>query len=81
MKKVVKIVTFYDDGTFEESRPYVGAPMPTPYPYYPPTNPWPNPNPNVYPWTTYEVTCKMADGSLQKMEVGPAYATCQGGSK
>ena len=28
MKKIVKIVTFYDDGTFTESVPYVGAPMP-----------------------------------------------------
>lgn len=28
MKKITKIVTFYDDGTFTESVPYVGAPMP-----------------------------------------------------
>ena len=35
LKKIVKIITFYDDGTFTESTPYVGAPMP-----YPGTQPW-----------------------------------------
>lgn len=39
MKQVVKIITFYDDGTFTESTPYVGAPMPSiplnPTPYNP----------------------------------------------
>lgn len=74
MKKVVKIVTFYDDGTFEESRPYVGAPMPTPYPYYPPVPTygpvtWPK-DPYVYPWKQPEITCKV--------DAGPAHATCQG---
>jgi len=41
MKKIIKIVTFYDDGTFTESVPYVGAPMPNipMNPTYPPYNP------------------------------------------
>jgi len=29
LKKITKIITFYDDGTFTESTPYVGAPMPS----------------------------------------------------
>lgn len=40
MKKIVKIVTFYDDGTFSESVPYVGAPMPS-IPMNPPFSPTP----------------------------------------
>lgn len=40
MKKVIKIVTFYDDGTFTESTPYVGAPMPS-IPMNPPFSPIP----------------------------------------
>lgn len=39
MKKVIRIVTFYDDGTFSESVPYVGPvpinPLPMPFPYPP----------------------------------------------
>jgi len=37
MKKIVKIVTFYDDGTFSESTPHVGVPMPLNPPYNPST--------------------------------------------
>lgn len=42
MKKIVKIITFYDDGTFTESTPYVGAPMPS-IPMNPPFAPFPEP--------------------------------------
>lgn len=43
MKKITKIVTFYDDGTFTESVPYIGAPFPSV-----PINPQPyNPFPSV----------------------------------
>lgn len=45
MKKIVKIVTFYEDGTFSESTPYVGAPMPNiplnPTPFSPIPPEWP----------------------------------------
>lgn len=41
MKKITKIVTFYDDGTFTESVPYVGAPMPS-IPLNPPVTEWNN---------------------------------------
>lgn len=78
MRKAIKIVTFYDDGTFTEATPSNGL-MPT-YPapnhpifhppYYPPTNhpvpSWPS-NPNT-------ITCKMEDGSLKEIVTGPIYA-------
>lgn len=41
MKKITKIVTFYDDGTFTESVPYIGAPMPS-TPLNPPFPPFPS---------------------------------------
>ncbi len=41
MRRITKIVTFYDDGTFTESVPYIGAPMPV-TPMNPPT--WNTPN-------------------------------------
>jgi len=46
LKKITKIVTFYEDGTFTESYPSQQVPM-TPYisPYLPPAYTWP-PNPN-----------------------------------
>lgn len=49
MKKVVKIVTFYDDGTFTESTPSPYVPS---MPYMPaiPAQPYINPYPNPYPW-------------------------------
>jgi hypothetical protein len=64
MRKAVKIVTFYDDGTFTESVPSLEPPAPNPsMPYQPnPTNPWVQP----YPWyPPYTVTCKMADGTTR----------------
>lgn len=78
MRKVTKIVTFYDDGTFTESTPSIGYTPPntnTPVfhpPYYPPTHapatqPWPH-----YP--PYTITCKMEDGSTKTIETGPIYA-------
>jgi hypothetical protein len=42
MKKVVKIITFYDDGTFSESVPSQQPAMPIPAPYVRDT-PWPDP--------------------------------------
>ena len=75
MKKAIKIVTFYDDGTFEESSPSLepikwNPPAPNPsMPYQPttpinPSNPWTQP----YPWyPPYTVWCKSADGTLTEM--------------
>jgi hypothetical protein len=71
MRKAVKIVTFYDDGTFTESVPSLEPPQWTPpapnpsMPYQPtPTNPWTQP----YPWyPPYTVWCKTADGTVQEM--------------
>lgn len=38
MKRIIKIVTFYDDGTFSESVPSMApSPFPAPYPQYNPT--------------------------------------------
>ena len=63
MKKITKIVTFYDDGTFTESTPSPGY-MPT-QPYIPPAplvpNPytWPQPywpNPPLYTVTSTSTT-------------------------
>jgi hypothetical protein len=69
MRKAVKIVTFYDDGTFEESTPSLepkwNPPVPN-VPYQPvtPPNPWTQP----YPWyPPYTVWCKTADGTMQEM--------------
>ena len=70
MRKVTRIVTFYDDGTFTESVPSP-AYMPTyPAPYYPPTN---HPVPA---WPTYPntITCKMEDGSTKTIQTGPIIA-------
>ena len=78
MKKVIKIVTFYDDGTFSESIPspaytptYPGINNPIFHPpYYPPTNhpipAWPT-NPNT-------ITCKMEDGTRKEIVTGPIMA-------
>jgi hypothetical protein len=69
MKKITKIVTFYDDGTFTESTPSVD-PMPTPW--NPPTvvppvfHPPQNPYQPTYPWPN-TVWCKTADGTVQEM--------------
>lgn len=53
MKKIVKIVTFYEDGTFTESTPSPYMPtvpyVPNPLPM-PPVGPYPSPYPNPYPW-------------------------------
>ena len=76
MKRITKIVTFYDDGTFTEATPSPGY-MPTPYvppapytptpnPYYPPTNPWVQPawpNPN-------NITCKVSGVALNSTPTG-----------
>lgn len=71
MRKAVKIVTFYDDGTFEESTPSLepkwNPPVPN-VPYNPapttPVNPWTQP----YPWyPPYTIWCKTADGTVQEM--------------
>lgn len=35
MKKIVKIITFYDDGTFTESAPSQQPAMPLPFPMQP----------------------------------------------
>lgn len=43
MKKITKIVTFYDDGTFTEFTPSLYMPQP----YIPPAPL----NPSPYPWT------------------------------
>jgi hypothetical protein len=54
MKKITKIVVFYDDGTFSESVPSVEQPItPLPYPPMKPIGPsdWPlpqSPTPNWY---------------------------------
>lgn len=76
MKKVVKIVTFYDDGTFTESTPSAPySPMPlnpapynpsTPYGPIPNTNPWVQPYPYYPPYT---ITCKTADGTIQEINL------------
>jgi hypothetical protein len=62
MKKVIKIVTFYDDGTFTESTPSLSPPPPT----------W-QPVPNPYPWpyypSPYIVTCKMEDGTTREIKL------------
>lgn len=78
MKKIVKIVTFYDDGTFTESTPSPYMPT-TPYvppaPYVPPppyTGPY---NPQWPSYPPYTIYCKTEDGTMQEMNVGPAFAT------
>ena len=67
MKKITKIVTFYDDGTFSESTPsreYIPSAPSMPVfhpPQYPPTTqPWPS-----YP--PYTIWCKTADGTMSEM--------------
>lgn len=76
MRKAVKIVTFYDDGTFEESTPSLEPkwtpPAPNPsMPYQPvtpttPVNPWTQP----YPWyPPYTIWCKTEDGTMQEMKL------------
>lgn len=77
MKTAVKIVTFYDDGTFEESIPTLTQrtqpqpPTVAPPVYHPPQNPWVQPWPSYPPYT---VTCKMEDGSIKTFETGPIMA-------
>ena len=72
MKKITKIVTFYDDGTFTESVPSPGitAPynptpfMPTPVYPYTPSAPL-NPSPYTQPWPSYPpytITCSTIQG-------------------
>lgn len=56
MKKITKIVTFYDDGTFTESVPAQQAPMPIPYN---PSTPYGPLNPAPWPsYPPYTITCK-----------------------
>jgi hypothetical protein len=81
MKKVTKIVTFYDDGTFSEAVPVT---EPVNVPRQPPTftpdhQPWnpsmpyqpiqpKNPYGPSYPWEPpYTIWCKTADGTVQEM--------------
>ena len=64
MKKIVKIVTFYDDGTFTESTPSL-SPPPT---WQPVPNPYPWPNYPYYP-SPYIVTCKMEDGTTKEIKL------------
>ena len=81
MKKVTKIITFYDDGTFTESTPAVepvNVPMPRPT-WTPDHQPWnpsmpyqpiqpKNPYGPTYPWEPpYTIWCKTADGTVQEM--------------
>lgn len=71
MKRITKIVTFYDDGTFTESVPSPGVmPLPINPPfnpvYQPPTNPWVQPawpNPN-------NITCKVSGVALNSTPTG-----------
>lgn len=64
MKKIVKIVTFYDDGTFTESTPSL-SPPPT---WQPVPNPYPWPNYPYYP-NPFIVTCKMEDGTTREIKL------------
>lgn len=67
MKKIVKIVTFYDDGTFEESVPSIPTPWTPPSMPYQPTTPV-NPYGPNYPWQPpYTIWCKTADGTVSEM--------------
>jgi hypothetical protein len=63
VKRIVKIVTFYDDGTFTESIPYVGAPMPT--------GPYPGTTPLPYipsdPYTPTFTKCSKCGLNLEKV--------------
>ena len=63
MKKITKIVTFYDDGTFTESVPSTNPQpyMPTPVYPYTPSAPL---NPSPYPWPNppYTITCGTIQG-------------------
>lgn len=69
MKKITKIVTFYDDGTFTESVPSPGITPSVPYnpapfspvPMYPynPSTPYGPLNPAPWPsYPPYTITCK-----------------------
>lgn len=68
MKKITKIITFYDDGTFSESTPSreYSPLQPVFHPPQPiqPTNPWTQPYPSYPPYTIW---CKTADGTMQEM--------------
>jgi hypothetical protein len=74
MKKITKIVTFYDDGTFTESTPAV-EPVnpPVPNTHWNPSMPYQpiqpkNPYGPTYPWEPpYTIWCKTADGTVQEM--------------
>ena len=64
MKRITKIVTFYDDGTFTESVPSNTNPLPyMPTPVYPYTPSAPL-NPSPYPWPSppYTITCSTIQG-------------------
>ena len=69
MKKITRIVTFYEDGTFTESTPSPHMPTtPAPMGPYMPSQPL-NPNTVPCPWVTpqwpqnpwYTLTCKAED--------------------
>jgi hypothetical protein len=74
MKKITKIITFYDDGTFDEATPSV-VPVNPPVPNTPwnPSMPYQpiqpkNPYGPTYPWEPpYTIWCKTADGTVQEM--------------
>jgi hypothetical protein len=84
MKKISKVIVYYQDGTFEE---LVSNTNPTPKTdWYPPSSPVYGPIVNPNPWAPQTplnpnvITCKMADGSTHEIKLdGPitAYATNQ----
>ena len=74
-KKITRIVVFYDDNTYSEAEIKTGInltpqPIPAPtFPYYPPGVRYGAPNwqwPHTAPGT---VTCKMADGTTQEIQL------------
>ena len=73
MKKITKIVTFYDDGTFTEATPSLDIPTPWTPPAPNPSMPYQpiqpkNPYGPTYPWEPpYTIWCKTADGTVQEM--------------
>ena len=67
MKKISKIIVYYDDGTFEEcnmEKPYIPPPTYVPPPTY---GPLPVQPPSWYPPNT--ITCKMPDGTTKEINL------------
>jgi hypothetical protein len=83
MKKISKVIVYYDDGTFQEiNQTNPLAPNPIWNPPSPVYGPIVNPNPWApqTPLNPNVITCKMADGTTKEMKLdGPitAYATNQ----